>query len=151
MSTAATRPVERPFFGFHMPNYSYPGVAPEHLFEQVVERAQAAEAAGFGLVTVMDHFYQITGVGPEDEPMLESQAMLAALAARTSRVRLGALVAGVTYRNPAVLAKSVTTIDVISGGRAVLGLGLPGTRPSMSATASTSHRSRNAWTASARR
>ncbi|HEY8199613.1 MAG TPA: LLM class F420-dependent oxidoreductase [Candidatus Limnocylindrales bacterium] len=123
MSSGAPRFLEQPFFGFHMPNYSYPGVGPEHLFEQVVERVQAAEAAGFGLVTVMDHFYQIAGVGPEDEPMLESTSMLAALAARTSRVRLGALVAGVTYRNPAVLAKSITTIDIISGGRAVLGLG----------------------------
>jgi F420-dependent oxidoreductase-like protein len=111
------------FFGYHMPNYSYPEVEPEPLFERVVERAQAAESAGFGLLTVMDHFYQIRGVGPEDEPMLEAYSTLAALAARTSRIRLGALVTGVTYRNPALLAKAVTTLDVISGGRAVLGLG----------------------------
>ena len=92
-------------------------------FEKVVEFAQAAEAAGFDLVTVMDHFYQITGVGPEDQPMLEAYSILAGIAARTKRVRLGALVSGVTYRNPAVLAKQVTTLDVISGGRAMLGLG----------------------------
>jgi F420-dependent oxidoreductase-like protein len=114
---------QQPFFGFHMPNYSYPDAAPERRFEQVVERALAAESAGFGLVTVMDHFYQIGGVGPETEPMLESYSTLAALAARTSTVRLGALVTGVTYRSPALLAKVVTTLDVISGGRAILGLG----------------------------
>jgi F420-dependent oxidoreductase-like protein len=120
---ASARDVNQPFFGFHMPSYSYSGVAPAALFEAIVDRAVAAEAAGFDLVTVMDHFYQIGGVGPEDEPMLEAYATLAGLAARTTRVRLGALVTGVTYRNPAVLAKTVTTLDVISGGRAVLGLG----------------------------
>ncbi len=71
----------------------------------------------------MDHFYQIRGVGAETEPMLEAYSTLAALAARTTTVRLGALVTGVTYRNPAILAKTVTTLDVISGGRAMLGIG----------------------------
>jgi F420-dependent oxidoreductase-like protein len=85
--------------------------------------AQAAEAAGFDLVTVMDHFYQIRGVGPETEPMLEAYTALAGLAARTTRVQHGTLVTGVTYRNPALLAKTVTTLDVISKGRAVLGIG----------------------------
>jgi F420-dependent oxidoreductase-like protein len=113
----------RPYFGYHMPLYSYPGVPPEGLFERVAEQALAAEAAGFDLVTVMDHFYQIRGVGSEAEPMLEAYATLAALAARTSRVQLGTMVTGVTYRNPALLAKTVTTLDVISRGRAVLGLG----------------------------
>ena len=122
MTTPSTD-IQRPFFGFHMPNYSYPGVPPEVIFERVADQAVAAEAAGFDLITVMDHFYQIGGVGPEDEPMLEAYATLAGLAARTTRVRLGALVTGVTYRNPAILAKTVTTLDVISGGRAVLGLG----------------------------
>ncbi|HYM95786.1 MAG TPA: LLM class F420-dependent oxidoreductase [Candidatus Sulfotelmatobacter sp.] len=111
------------FFGYHMPNYTYPGVPDDRLFESVVERVQAAEAAGFDLVTVMDHFYQIRGVGPETHPMLEAYTTLAALATRTSRVKLGTLVTGVTYRNPAVLAKIVTTLDVISGGRAVMGIG----------------------------
>ena len=110
-------------FGYHMPNYTFPDTPPERLFERVVVTAQAAEAAGFGLVTVMDHFYQIRGIGPETDPMLEAYSTLAAIAARTSTVRLGALVTGVTYRNPAILAKTVTTLDVISGGRAVLGLG----------------------------
>ena len=113
----------RPFFGYHMPNYTFPGVPDSGLFGRVVELAQAAEAAGFELVTVMDHFYQITGVGPEDNAMLESYSTLAALAASTKKVRLGTLVAGVTYRNPALLAKEVTTLDVISGGRAILGIG----------------------------
>jgi F420-dependent oxidoreductase-like protein len=118
-----TTVANRPFFGYHMPNYTYPGVPDDQLFDKVVEFALAAETAGFDLVTVMDHFYQIGGVGPEDQPMLEAYSTLAAIAARTGRVRLGALVTGVTYRNPAMLAKMVTTLDVISGGRAMLGLG----------------------------
>lgn len=112
-----------PLFGYHMPSFTFPGTPPERIFEKVVELALAAETAGFGLVTVMDHFYQIRGVGPETEPMLEAYSTLAALAARTSTVRLGTLVTGVTYRNPAILAKTVTTLDVISGGRAMLGIG----------------------------
>lgn len=111
------------FFGYHMPSFTYPGVPNDRLFERAVELACAAEQAGFDAVTVMDHFYQITGVGQEDEPMLEAYSTLGALAARTSRVRLATLVTGVTYRNPALVAKSVTTLDVISRGRAMLGLG----------------------------
>ncbi|HEX9363835.1 MAG TPA: LLM class F420-dependent oxidoreductase [Candidatus Dormibacteraeota bacterium] len=111
------------FFGFHMPNYTYPGVPDDKLFDHVVGQAQAAEAAGFDLVTVMDHLYQIRGVGPETAPMLEAYTTLAGIAARTSRVKLGTLVTGVTYRNPALLAKEVTTLDVISKGRAILGIG----------------------------
>jgi F420-dependent oxidoreductase-like protein len=108
---------------YHMPSFTYEGVGPEGIFEHAVGQALAAEAAGFDQVTVMDHFYQIQGVGPETEPMLEAWTTLGALAARTSRVRLGTLVTGVTYRNPAMLAKIATTLDVISGGRAVLGIG----------------------------
>jgi len=111
------------FFGYHMPNFSFPGVPDDALFDRVVENAKAAEAAGFDLVTVMDHFYQIRGVGPETEPMLEAWSTLAALAARTTKIRLSTLVTGVTYRNPALLAKTVTTLDVISKGRAILGIG----------------------------
>jgi F420-dependent oxidoreductase-like protein len=112
-----------PLFGYHMPNFSFPGVAPENLFDHVAELANTAESAGFDLVTVMDHFYQIRVIGPETEPMLEAYTTLGSLAARTSRVRIGTLVTGVTYRNPALLAKMVTTLDVISGGRAILGIG----------------------------
>jgi len=111
------------FFGFHMPNYTYSGVPADRLFDRVVEQAQAAEEAGFDLVTVMDHLYQIRGVGPETEPMLETYATLSALAAKTTKVKLSALVAGVTYRNPAHLVKQVTTLDVISRGRAIFGIG----------------------------
>src|ERR1700730_2058553 len=112
-----------PMFGFHMPNYTFPGVPNERLFDRVVEQAKEAEKAGFDLVTVMDHFYQIRGIGPETDPMFEAYTTLGALAANTSRVKLGTLVTGVTYRNPAILAKQVTTLDVISKGRAILGLG----------------------------
>ena len=113
----------KPFFGFHMPNFSFPGVSDEGLFDRVVENATAAEAAGFDLVTVMDHFYQIRGIGAETEPMLEAWSTLAAVAARTTSIRLSTLVTGVTYRNPALLAKTATTLDVISKGRAILGIG----------------------------
>ena len=89
----------------------------------MAEQARAAETAGFSLVTVMDHLNQIPGIGRQDEPMLEGWAVLAALARETKAVRLGTLVTGVTYRNPAMLAKMATTLDVISGGRAVFGLG----------------------------
>ncbi len=106
-----------------MPNFTFAGAAGPALFDRVVANTLAAEAAGFDLVTVMDHFYQIRGVGPETDPMLEAYTTLGALAARTSRVKLGTLVTGVTYRNPAVLAKQVTTLDTISKGRAILGIG----------------------------
>ena len=112
-----------PWFGLHLPNYTFPGTPPEQLFDRVVEQARAAEDAGFGLVTVMDHMNQIPGIGPQTDPMLEGWSVLSALARETSRVRLGTLVTGVTYRNPALLAKTATTLDVISGGRAVFGMG----------------------------
>jgi len=112
-----------PLFSYHMPNFSFPDVPAERLFDHVVGLSQAAESAGFDLVTVMDHFYQISVHGPETEPMLEAYATLAALAARTDRIRLGTQVTGVTYRNPALLAKTVTTLDCISKGRAILGIG----------------------------
>ena len=106
-----------------MPNYTFPGVPDDLLFDHLVKQVRAAEAAGFDLVTVMDHFYQIRGVGPETAPMLEAYTTLAALAIQTKKVKLGTLVTGVTYRNPALLAKEVTTLDVISKGRAILGIG----------------------------
>jgi F420-dependent oxidoreductase-like protein len=112
-----------PFFGYHMPNFSFPGVPADGLFDHVASLAKAAEDVGFDMVTVMDHFYQIGVVGPESEPMLEAYTTLGALAARTSRVLLGTLVTGVTYRNPALVAKQVTTLDTISRGRAILGIG----------------------------
>jgi F420-dependent oxidoreductase-like protein len=116
-------PSMTPWFGLHLPRYTFPDSPPERILDRVAEQARTAEAAGFSLVTVMDHLYQIPGVGPVTDPMLEGWSVLAALARETATVRLGTLVTGVTYRNPAMLAKLATTLDVISGGRAILGLG----------------------------
>ena len=112
-----------PFFGYHMPSFTFPGVPPDKLFDHAGGLARSAESAGFELVTVMDHVYQITGIGVEEEPMLEGYTALAALARETSKVRLATLVTGVTYRNPALVAKMVTTLDVISKGRMICGIG----------------------------
>jgi F420-dependent oxidoreductase-like protein len=109
-------------FGLQIPNFTLP-VPPERLFDGVLELATAAEDAGYDSVWVMDHFYQLPPMGGPTQPMLEAYTLLGALAARTARVRLGTMVTGVTYRNPAHLAKIVTTLDVISGGRAILGIG----------------------------
>ena len=109
--------------GLQIPNFTFPGVPDARLFEQVASIAVQAEEAGFDTVMVMDHFYQLPALGAPDQPMLEAYTLLGALAARTSRARLATLVTGNTYRNPALLAKMVTTLDVVSGGRAVLGIG----------------------------
>jgi F420-dependent oxidoreductase-like protein len=109
--------------GLQIPNFTYPGVEPRQLFERVSDVAVAAERSGFDTVMVMDHFYQLPLLGPPDHEMLEAYTLLGGLAARTSKVNLGTLVTGVTYRNPAILAKIVTTLDVISQGRAFLGIG----------------------------
>lgn len=108
-------------FGVQLPYFS--GFEPADLFEHVAGLTTAAEEAGFDSVWVMDHFFQLPAMGGPDQPMLEAYTLLGALAARTRRVQLGTLVSGVTYRNPGILAKIVTTLDVISGGRAVLGIG----------------------------
>ncbi|TFI21331.1 LLM class F420-dependent oxidoreductase [Streptomyces sp. 4R-3d] len=83
----------------------------------------AAEAAGVGWISVMDHYFQMEELGGPESPMLEAYSTLSFLSAHTSTVRLGVLVTGVTYRHPGLLAKIVTTLDVLSGGRATLGLG----------------------------
>ena len=109
--------------GLQIPNFNLPGVGEEELFEKLSEIAVTAESSGFDTVLVMDHLHQIPGVGPPENWMLEGNTILAGLAARTRRVNLSLLVAGVTYRNPALHAKITTTLDVISGGRAIHGLG----------------------------
>jgi F420-dependent oxidoreductase-like protein len=109
--------------GLQIPDFNFPGTEPEALLERLTAIAQTAESSGFDSVWVMDHLNQIPGVGPLDNWMLEGNVALAALAAVTSKVHLGLMVGGVTYRNPALMAKVTTTIDVLSGGRAVLGIG----------------------------
>jgi len=121
MPTPAHRPITR--FGLQINSFTFPGVPEGERFERIAQIAGTAERSGFDSLWVMDHFYQISVNGARTEPMLEAYSLLAAIAARTERAQLGTMVTGVTYRNPAMLAKMVTTLDVISGGRAVLGLG----------------------------
>ena len=121
MPNHATHPIAR--LGLQIPNFTYPGVADADLFERIVEIATTAEASGFDSVWVMDHLYQISMIGPPENAMFEAYTLLGAIAARTSKVRLGTMVTGVTYRNPALLAKIATSLDVISSGRGILGIG----------------------------
>jgi F420-dependent oxidoreductase-like protein len=108
--------------GLHIPDYTWPG-GPDSLGHDLARVGQAAEEAGFDRVSVMDHFFQIRGVGPPEHEMLEAYTTLGYLAAHTARVKLLTLVTGVVYRQPGLLAKAVTTLDVLSGGRAMLGIG----------------------------
>jgi len=108
--------------GFQIPNFSY-GTSVAELFPTVIAQAREAQAAGFDSVFVMDHFYQLPMLGSPDQPMLEAYTALGALATATEDVLLGTLVTGNTYRNPTLLAKIITTLDVVSQGRAVLGIG----------------------------
>jgi len=112
-----------PFFGLYFPIFRFPGVPDDQLFARAATIAQTAEEAGFDAVLPMDHFHQLPGFGARNDQMLEAYVFLGALAARTERVQLGTLVSGVTHRNPALLGKMVTTLDVISGGRAICGIG----------------------------
>src|ERR1700722_20950 len=109
--------------GYQIPTFTYPGVAPDRLFAVVRQQAVEAEASGFDTVLVMDHFYQLPGLGRPEQEMIECYTLLSALAQHTSRVRLSSLVTGNTYRHPSLLAKSVTALDIVSGGRAQLGIG----------------------------
>jgi F420-dependent oxidoreductase-like protein len=123
---AARRQREHPTglrFGLHLGSYTFPG-GTAATARRLREIAASAEAAGFDAIYLMDHFRQIPQVGRAWEDFLESYTTLSYLAACTSRMRLGALVTGITYRNVAHLGKIVATLDVLSGGRAVCGLGL---------------------------
>ncbi len=109
--------------GYQIPNFTYPGVAAEDLFATVARQAREADSSGFDTLLVMDHFYQLPMLGPPEAEMIECYTLLAALSAQTERVTLSALVTGNTYRHPTLLAKTVTALDVVSGGRAQLGIG----------------------------
>jgi len=108
--------------GLHVPDFTWPG-GPPALAPTLVRIAHDAEDAGFGRLSVMDHFWQIGVVGPPEMEMLEAYTALGFLAAHTSTISLYTLVTGVTYREPALLAKAMSTLDVLSGGRAILGIG----------------------------
>jgi F420-dependent oxidoreductase-like protein len=106
----------------HVPRFTWPGGA-SALGPTLTSLAQSAEAIGVRTLSVMDHWFQMDRLWPADEPMLEGYTTLGFVAAKTERLRLRLLVTGVTYRYPGLLAKTVTTLDVLSGGRAELGIG----------------------------
>jgi F420-dependent oxidoreductase-like protein len=108
--------------GLQVPEFNGAGSAGE-LGSKLAAVARTADEAGFDSIAVMDHFFQISMVGPPENYMLEAYTTLGYLAACTSRARLLTLVTGVVYRHPGVLAKIITTLDVLSGGRAWLGIG----------------------------
>ena len=108
--------------GLQIPSFSFPG-GPVEIGRRLREIGRGAEEAGFTSIFTMDHFFQIPLVGPAELEMLEGYTALSYLAGVTERVRLGTLVTGVTYRHPGVLVKTVSTLDVLSGGRAWLGIG----------------------------
>jgi F420-dependent oxidoreductase-like protein len=108
--------------GVHYANFTHPAWE-QRLTDRLVATARAAEAGGAELFTVMDHWFQMEELGGPDEPMLEAYTTLGMIAGVTERVRLSALVTGATYRHPGLLGKTVTTLDRLSGGRALLGIG----------------------------
>src|SRR5580692_235713 len=108
--------------GLHISDFTWDGGAPE-LRGKLGEIARRAEEAGVDRISVMDHVWQIGPLGPPEHEMLEAYTALGWLAARTERVKLLAMVTAVVYREPGLLAKAVTTLDVLSGGRAILGIG----------------------------
>lgn len=109
-------------FGIHYPNFSTPS-DPSALPKALAAAARYADQGGAAQFTLMDHYFQLQGMGGASEPMLEGYTTLGFLAAHTERIPLGLLVTGVTYRHPGLLAKIVTTLDILSQGRAILGIG----------------------------
>src|SRR3954466_3309869 len=108
--------------GLQIPDFTWPD-GPSHLGAKLAEVARTADSAGFNRIAVMDHVFQIGAVGPTENAMLEAYTTLGFLAGQTSRAKLLTLVTGAVYRSPGLLAKIVTTLDVLSGGRAELGIG----------------------------
>ena len=126
--------------GLQIPNFNFPEVSEEQLFEQLADIATTAESSGFDTVLVMDHLHQIRGVGPPENWMLEGNAILCGLAARTERVNLSLLVGATTYRNPALHAKLTTTLDVSPAAAPSTGSAQGGTWTRPPPTATTSRR-----------
>lgn len=114
--------------GLQVPNFTWPG-GPAGIRNKLAEIAAAADEAGFASLWVMDHFFQIggrnlqSGLGPAEDEMLEGYSVLSYLAGITKNVKLGTMVTGVIYRYPGIMVKTVTTLDILSGGRAYLGIG----------------------------
>jgi F420-dependent oxidoreductase-like protein len=108
--------------GLQVPRFTWPG-GDAAIGPRLAEIGRVADEGGFSSLWVMDHFFQIGVVGPPEEPMLEGYSALSYLAGVTQRITLGTLVTGVIYRHPGALVKTVTTLDVLSGGRAWLGIG----------------------------
>ncbi len=108
--------------GIHIPSFQWPG-GPPRIAADLARLAATAEEVGCTSVSVMDHYFQMQGFAPVEDPMLEAYATLGFIAAKTRTVRLRTLVSGVTYRHPGLLAKIVSTLDVLSEGRAELGIG----------------------------
>jgi alkanesulfonate monooxygenase SsuD/methylene tetrahydromethanopterin reductase-like flavin-dependent oxidoreductase (luciferase family) len=108
--------------GLQLPNFTWPG-GPARIAPKLADIARAADEAGFYSLWVMDHFFQISMIGPPEQDMLEAYTTLGYLAGLTRRVKLGTMVTGVVYRHPGMLVKSVTTLDVLSGGRAYFAIG----------------------------
>jgi F420-dependent oxidoreductase-like protein len=112
-----------PTFGLQIPSFSFASRPGENVFDVARELATTAEEVGFESLWLMDHLFQIPVVAPETDPLLECFTTLSALAASTERVQLGTLVAAVGFRSPSVLAKITSTLDVISHGRLIVGVG----------------------------
>lgn len=108
--------------GLQVPSFTWPD-GPDGIGPRLAEIGKTADEAGFASLWVMDHFFQIEYVGPAEDPMLEGYSTLSYLAGITEQVKLGTLVTGVHYRYPGILLKTATTLDVLSGGRAYLGIG----------------------------
>ncbi len=108
--------------GIHLMSFTWPG-RPASIAPTLAATARAAEDAGVSWFSLMDHWFQMENFAPADDPMLEGYTSLGYLAGQTEKITLGLLVTGVTYRHPGLLAKIVTTLDVLSGGRAQLGIG----------------------------
>jgi len=110
-------------FGYHTTSFRFEGSPVEGVTEQLIDLARFVESAGFTWFTVMDHFQQLPFIGYPDEPTVECYAALSALARETDEMELSALVTCVNYRNPGLLAKQLSSLDMLSDGRAVLGIG----------------------------